>query len=116
MPSLPGNGQRDPVRLGAEPARPETLEDYADLFRTIGLPPVANGYQDDRAFSWMRVAGPNPVVLQRWQEPDSRLPLTDADLQVTAPDDSLVTAFAEGTDTAFTADPIVHQAAGATPT
>ena len=83
-------------RLGAETNRPEALEDYADLFRKIGLPPVAGGFQEDRAFSWMRVAGPNPVVLQRWREPDDRFPLTDTDLRVTVPDDSLEAAFEEG--------------------
>ena len=53
------------VRIGASCNRPQSLDDYAKLFRAIGLPPVARDYTDDRAFAWQRVAGPNPVMLRR---------------------------------------------------
>src|SRR5262245_13717755 len=76
--------------------RPEVLEEYAALFRAIGLPPVAADLDDDRTFAWLRVAGPNPLTLQRVMTLDDRFPVTEADFRVALPDDSLEAAAAEG--------------------
>lgn len=82
-------------RVGATGARPEALDDYADLFRTIGLPPVARDYQDDSVFAWLRVAGPNPLMLRRLEERLDHFPVTDAQLDQAEPGDSLEAAIAE---------------------
>ncbi len=82
-------------RIGAKPVRPETLESYAGLFRTIGLPPVSKDYRNDRNFAWMRVAGPNPTMLRCMGSRDERILLTDEQLRLASPGDSLDAAFAE---------------------
>jgi arachidonate 15-lipoxygenase len=83
-------------RIGARPTRAQSLEEYAGLFRAIGLPPIANGYAADKVFAWMRVAGPNPMMLTRMTARDDRFPVADADFRVAAPDDSLDAALADG--------------------
>jgi len=83
-------------RFGA-PANPgNSLQDYAELFRSIGLPPIHKDFRDDRAFAAMRVAGANPVMLQQLKKLDPRLPLTDEQFRIAAPQDSLDAALAEG--------------------
>ena len=76
--------------------RPEVLEEYAALFRAIGLPPVRDDLHDDRTFAWLRVAGPNPLTLHRVTTLDDRFPVSDSDFRVTLPSDSLAAAGAEG--------------------
>lgn len=76
--------------------RAEASEEFAGLFRAIGLPPVAADLDDDRSFARLRVAGPNPLLLRRVDALDARLPLTDAHLRLTRPLDSLAAAGAEG--------------------
>jgi len=83
-------------RIGA-PARPaESLQEFVELYRAIGLPPIAKDYLEDRIFAAMRTAGPNPVMLQRMAAVDSRLPITDELFEATVPGDSLDAAMAEG--------------------
>jgi arachidonate 15-lipoxygenase len=82
-------------RVGAAATPAKALTDYAELFRAIGLPPIARDFQDDYAFADMRVAGPNPVMLERLTAPDDRFPITDALFQIAAPGDSLAAARAE---------------------
>jgi arachidonate 15-lipoxygenase len=76
--------------------RPESLDEYTELFRAIGLPPVARDLHDDHIFAWLRVAGPNPLVLRRVSNLDGRFPVTTADFRVALPTDSLEAAGAEG--------------------
>jgi len=83
-------------RIGAPAKSAQTLQEYADLFRAFGLPPIAKDFADDRAFVAMRVAGPNPVMLQRMSSLDDRLPITNAIFQQAVPQDSLDAALAEG--------------------
>jgi arachidonate 15-lipoxygenase len=83
-------------RIGAHPTRAQALEDYANLFRAIGLPPVARDYSNDRTFAWTRLAGPNPLMLTRMGGPDDRFPVTEADFATAIPNDTLEAAFAEG--------------------
>lgn len=90
------------VRVGARPERPESLEDYGSLFRTIGLPPVTLNCYDDVAFGWMRVAGPNPLIIKRIRVLDERFPVTEELFQKTVPDDSLEAALSE--DRVYLAD------------
>ena len=53
---------------------PHTLESYAALFRSIGLPPIHRDFHQDRVFAEMRVGGPNPVVLRRVDRPRRPVP------------------------------------------
>ncbi|MFN0051533.1 MAG: lipoxygenase family protein [Planctomycetales bacterium] len=94
--SLVDEALRFQSRLSENVERPQSLEDYAHLFRKIGLPPIAKDFQEDAVFAAMRVAGPNPVMLQRLKALDSRLAATDADLATVDPSDSLAAALAEG--------------------
>ena len=82
-------------RLGSPATPGKSLEDYSNLFRSIGLPPIAMDFQEDLAFADMRVAGPNPVMLQRMTALDQRMPITNALFQIAAPGDSLDAAIAE---------------------
>ena len=83
-------------RTSAQPDRARSLEDYAALFRSIGLPPISARTGDADAFAEMRLAGPNPVMLQRIDRPDVRLPLSEAQFRLSIPGDSLAAAAAEG--------------------
>lgn len=69
------------IKVGSHSVRPESLDDYIDLFHTIGLPPVANDATNDEVFAWMRVGGPNSVMIHQMTEPDERFPVTDSHLQ-----------------------------------
>ena len=83
-------------RIGAEARRPEKLEDYARLFHTIGLPPIAKDYMDDRVFAWMRLGGPNSVMLTKVNDFSDKFPVTDDHLQQVCSSDTLEAALAEG--------------------
>ena len=76
--------------------QPQNIDDYAALFRTIGLPPIAQDFHQDKVFGLMRVAGPNPLMLQRIDAPDSRFPVNDEIFQQALPGDSLLAAAGEG--------------------
>ena len=84
------------VRIGAQPTRAKSLEEYAQLFRAIGLPPVAQDYANDRVFASMRIAGPNPLMITRMTDRDCRFPVTDADFNASIANDSFDSALAEG--------------------
>ena len=83
-------------RSTARPDRAQSMEEYAALFRSIGLPPVGARTGDDDSFAEMRLAGPNPVMLHRIHRLDDRLPFTEAQYQAIIPGDSLAAAGAEG--------------------
>jgi arachidonate 15-lipoxygenase len=84
------------MRVGASNERAKTLDDFRNLFRTIGLPPVASDFGDDRAFAWLRVAGPNPVMLHRQKARDERITISDAEFALVIPGDSQDAALADG--------------------
>jgi arachidonate 15-lipoxygenase len=84
-------------RMTAKPVRPTDLEDFAKLFRTIGLPPVAQAASEgDRSFAHMRLAGPNPVMLRRVAKLDDRFPVDEELFRSVVPGDSLAAAGAQG--------------------
>ena len=72
------------------------LENYTELFQKIGLPPIHKDFQDDEVFAYMRLAGPNPVLLQRLQHELDHFPVTEQIFQRVMPDDSLEAAREEG--------------------
>jgi arachidonate 15-lipoxygenase len=65
--------------LGSLPVegRAESLDDFAAIFRAIGLPAIARDYHEDSVLAEMRVAGPNPLVICQVAELDDRFPVTE---------------------------------------
>ena len=85
------------LKLDSPKGRGDDLKDFQDLFQTIELPAVAYTYETDEMFASMRVAGPNPVMLERLTAPEPRFPVTDAHYQgVMGDSDSLAAAYGEG--------------------
>lgn len=87
---------RETLEKESAARRPQSLEDYASLFRTIGLPAISRDYQQDGVFAEMRLAGPNPVMLQRVTQLDDRFPVTQAHYTTALPGDTLHAAGQEG--------------------
>ena len=83
-------------RLKDNDERPESIEDYAELFRTIQLPAVASDYNLDSTFAMMRVAGPNPLMIELMTEPIPNFPVTEAHYRaVMGDEDTMEAAMAE---------------------
>jgi arachidonate 15-lipoxygenase len=77
---------------------PHSIREYAAQFQTIVVPEVLSSWQSDEEFALMRVAGPNPLMIQRVIE---RLPPNfpvrdEAYRRVVGADDGLALAIAEG--------------------
>ncbi|BAY09425.1 lipoxygenase family protein [Calothrix sp. NIES-2098] len=74
-----------------------SLNDYERLFPVIEVPKIGKTFQEDRVFAYMRVAGYNPVMIQRVTSLSDRFPVTDEHYQaVMGTDDSLQAAGEEG--------------------
>ncbi len=67
---------KEAIRSNVVEGPPHTLESYAAMFRSIGLPPIHHDFHQDRVFAEMRVGGPNPVVLRRVDRPVDHFPVT----------------------------------------
>jgi len=78
--------------------RATSLADYDALFCTIDIPAIRDTYQLDRTFARMRLAGPNPAMIERVKRPSSNIPITEVHYQVAMDDaeDNLDLAGAEG--------------------
>ena len=76
---------------------PLGLNNYKDLFQVIYLPTIAYQAHEDKAFAAQRVAGPNPLVIERLHSSLlDKFPVTDAQYKsVMGADDSLQKALAE---------------------
>ena len=73
------------------------LYQYARQFSITIPPQVASTFEDDRFFAWMRLGGPNPMVIAAVTELPKKLPVTDAMYQaVMGADDTLADAISEG--------------------
>jgi arachidonate 15-lipoxygenase len=74
-----------------------SVKDYERLVPQMPLPPIAQTYQSDEVFAYMRVAGFNPLVIERVSNPGDRFPVTEAHYQaVMGSEDSLSAAGQEG--------------------
>lgn len=77
-----------------------SIEEYNKLFTSIlKLPAIANNFQEDETFAYMRVAGPNPVMIERVENINKypNFPVTDDHYKlVMGNDDSLEAACNEG--------------------
>ncbi len=82
--------------LGA-PNGPKTVAQYDALFVTIEKPAVAQLLHDNDLFAYMRVGGPNPMLIKRATALPAKFPLSDAQYrQVMGAGDSLADAAASG--------------------
>jgi arachidonate 15-lipoxygenase len=85
-------------QLGSVVSGPaSSLEDYNQVFQFISLPAVSQNFREDSEFAALRVAGPNPLTIERMKTLDQRLPITDEQYQaVIGTGDTLKTALADG--------------------
>lgn len=73
------------------------LKDYEKLYPVMTPPTVSNTFQQDDWFAYMRVAGCNPVMLERVHQMSDRFPVQNEHYQaVMGSDDSLAAAEQEG--------------------
>lgn len=73
------------------------LGDYDRLFQHIPLPAIQRSFLDDQTFAWMRVAGPNSVLLRGISKLPSNFPVTEAHYHAAVgTDDTLEAALTEG--------------------
>jgi len=84
-------------QLGSVSGPASSLEDYNQVFQFISLPAVSQNFREDSEFAAMRVAGPNPLTIERMKTLDDRLPITDEQYQaVMGIQDTLKKALADG--------------------
>lgn len=85
--------------LGKRYAFAETthISQFVDLFQAIEAPVISKMYREDRMFAYMRLAGPNPMMLKRAEDNfEDRFPVDNAAFQKVAGEaDSLERAKAE---------------------
>jgi arachidonate 15-lipoxygenase len=89
--------------LKSQPIGPPVnkLQDYNDIFTTIDLPEISNNFfkdflDNDKEFAWMRVAGPNPLVIKKLTTIDLKFLVTEDHYQSVIPGDSLANALDQG--------------------
>lgn len=73
-----------------------SLTDYQKLFPLMGVPKIAENFDTDEQFAYMRVAGYNPVIIERVNKLGDRFPVTEAQYEEVMGDDSLAAAAEEG--------------------
>lgn len=84
-------------QLGSVSGPASSVEDYNQVFQFISLPAVSQNFREDSEFAAMRVAGPNPLTIERMKTLDERLPITDEQYQMAiATQDTLQAALADG--------------------
>jgi arachidonate 15-lipoxygenase len=85
------------LNMGTVSGPANSIEDYNQLFQFIPLPAVSQNFTDDSEFAAMRVAGANPLMIERLKAADARLPITEKQYQsVMGEQDSLGAALADG--------------------
>lgn len=57
--------------------RPTSIDDYREIFATLPKPWFMNRPDDDEMFAWMRVAGWNPLVIERISALPNNFPVTE---------------------------------------
>ncbi|HEX7998789.1 MAG TPA: lipoxygenase family protein [Pyrinomonadaceae bacterium] len=86
------------LKLGTLNGRPQSVEDYARLFELIPVPEISSSFENDATFAAMRVAGPNPVMIEQVKSLEARFPVTNQQYlsAMNTEDDDLQAALAEG--------------------
>lgn len=87
-----------PTLLETEPTNVEgsNIKEYNDLFWIISLPKISQNFTTNSEFARLRVAGFNPVTIQRIKTLDAKFPLTEDQFQTVLAGDSLAEAGAQG--------------------
>jgi len=91
-------GILDSFHMEAGPTTPRTLAQYNEQFQILEVPEIAQHLHDSQTFADLRVAGYNPLVLERVTSLPAKFPLDPATFRK-APgfeNDSLKAALAEG--------------------
>jgi arachidonate 15-lipoxygenase len=83
-------------QLGSVSGPASSVEDYNQVFQFISLPAISQSFREDSEFAAMRVAGPNPLTIERMKTLDERLPITDEQYQTVITNDTLKKALADG--------------------
>ena len=82
---------------GTQGSQTKTVAQYDALFVTIEKPAVAQVLRDNDFFAYMRVGGPNPMLVKKARSLPARFPLSDAQYrQAMGSDDSLAEAAGAG--------------------
>ena len=82
---------------GAQGTQSKTVSQYDALFVTIGKPAIAQQLHDNDTFAYMRVGGPNPMLIKQVLVLPAKFPLSDAQYrQAMGSDDSLLEAAGSG--------------------
>jgi arachidonate 15-lipoxygenase len=82
---------------GTQGTQPKTVAQYDALFVTIEKPAIAQLLRDNDAFAYMRVGGPNPMLIKKAVSLPAKFPLSDAQFrQVMGSNDSLLDAAGSG--------------------
>ena len=83
--------------LGTQGTQTRTVAQYDALFVTIEKPAIAQLLHDDDAFAYMRVGGPNPMLIKKALELPAKFPLSEAQYSLAmGSDDSLIEAAGSG--------------------
>jgi len=77
-------------------AHTRSIEAYRDLYQTLPTPGIAYTFQDDDQFARLRVAGPNPMLLQGIDRIPDNFPVTAAQYAAVIGGDSLSEALKDG--------------------
>jgi len=73
----------------------DSFAEYDELFKAISLPDVSKLFKKDDWFAWMRVAGPNPLVIERVKN-ISQVFISEDKYQIFIPEESLEEAVSKG--------------------
>ena len=84
------------VLKAEECAETRSIEAYRDLYQTITAPGIAYTFQDDDQFARLRVAGPNPMLLQGIDQIPENFPVSATQYAAVMSGDKLFDALSEG--------------------
>lgn len=84
------------VLKAEDAAGTRSIEAYRDLYQTIPVPGIGYTFQDDDQFARLRVAGPNPMLIQGIDRIPDNFPVTAAQYAAVIGGDKLSNALSEG--------------------
>ena len=84
------------VLKAEDAADTRSIEPYRELYQTIPAPGIAYTFQDDDQFARLRVAGPNPMLIQGIDRIPDNFPVTAAQYAAVISGDKLSDALSEG--------------------
>ena len=84
------------VLKAEDAADTRSIEAYRDLYQTLPVPGIAYTFEDDDEFARLRVAGPNPMLIQGIDRIPDRFPVTPAQYAAVMGGENLADALADG--------------------